>query len=185
MRNSHSLVLLAVLFVFLLPGSCLAGKISFQGQFDPSLAIPFYGGGDGSVDWSGAPGSIQVVGSDTDSGTQRITRMIWQITVPVSLAFAWSYSTDDWDPSYDPAGYFLNSEYVQFTNDGGLNNQGAGVSLTLAPGDLFGFYVDATDDQFGRAELTISDAVPEPATAGLVGLGIAAVALFARRRVRR
>ena len=168
MSRALSLLLFALAVV-----GCQAGPISFSGQFDPSLATVQTNGGNGWFDASGAPLSVTLWGSNSEQYTQIITLVTWNITVPESnLWFRWHYQTwDPWGPSWDPAGYYLNGVYVQLTDNNGPETQTGIVTIaSLSPGDVFGFYVDATDDDFGRAQITVSG-VPEPATWTLLGLG--------------
>lgn len=174
-------VSLAALLILLLPASSLAGPISFSGQFDPSLASVSTGGGDGWFDPSGAPLSVTVWGSDSNLEQGVYTVVSWSVASASPTSFLWSYETWDEGPFYDPAGYYLNGNYFQLTNNGGPLYQSGATSVSLSPGDLFGFYVWTTDDCCGRAALTISS-VPEPATAALGGIGLLALALVARRR---
>jgi hypothetical protein len=173
----------SLLCVMAIAVSACAGPISFSGQFDPSLATVQTSGGNGWFDASGAPISVTLWGSDSWQDTQIITLVTWNITTPESnLWFRWLYETWDADgPSYDPAGYYLNGSYVQLTNDSGPNSQhGLVIIPSLSPGDVFGFYVDATDDCCGGAQISIS-AIPEPATWTLLALG--GVAVLARRKL--
>ena len=173
----------SLLCVMAIAVSACAGPISFSGQFDPSLATVQTNGGNGGFDASGAPVSVTLWGSDSGKDRQIITLVTWNITTPESnLWFRWFYET--WDgqgPSYDPAGYYLNGSYVQLTNDSGPNSQhGLVIIPSLSPGDVFGFYVDATDDCCGGAQISIS-AIPEPTTWTLLALG--GVALLVRRKL--
>jgi hypothetical protein len=79
---------------------------------------------------------------------------------------------------------------VPFTDDSLLNssiNTGTGdfellgVTLTTLPGSAFG----ETADLQVKADIFFTGVVPEPSTAGLMGLGLLGLAWRARRRGRR
>lgn len=170
-------------WVLVASGVLAAGPISFSGQLDPALATFTQNGGDGSFNFAGAPNSIVLTGSDTGSGEPIYTLVTWSITSALTdLSFFWSYRTFDADgPSYDPAGYIINGDFFQLSNNNGADTQSGIVSgLNLDVGDEFGFYVFATDDIAGPAQLTIG-AIPEPGTFGLLGLGLAGALLLGRR----
>lgn len=164
---------------------CLhAGPISFSGQFDPSLATVQLNGGNGQFLTGGAPASVTVVGSDSGTGQGIYTLVTWNVTSPVTnLWFNWFYETMDVDgPSLDPAGYYLNGNHIQLSNDSGPNLQSGMVTIaSLSPGDTFGFYVYTVDDVLGPARLTVTG-VPEPGTFALLGVG--GLALLVRRASR-
>ncbi|MGC8793555.1 MAG: PEP-CTERM sorting domain-containing protein [Bryobacteraceae bacterium] len=170
-----------VICLALLPA--YGGPISFSGQFDPSLATVSLGGGNGSFDASSAPLAVTIWGSDSDQKMEIATLVTWSITSSVTnLWLAWQYWTNDESPLYDPAGYYLNGDFQQLTDDNGANSQAGMVTIaSLSPGDVFGFYVTATDDCCGAASITISG-VPEPGTFALLGLG--GFGLLAWRRLK-
>ena len=182
--NMHRLGLIfCLVFGWLCVPTASAGLISFSGDFAPANWTLTTNGGDGSVDTSGAPVSITLFGSDTGSVWQVIT--LYSITLPsnITLDFYWHYLTfDSMGPFWDPAGYSVNGTWTQLSNSGGPNSQFGFVSgLSLSAGDTFAFYVDAVDDDFGPAQVTISG-VPEPGTLALLGAGLGLIALCRRRR---
>ncbi len=143
----------------------------------------------GTVDLSGAPAFIELIGSDTGSGDA--TRRDFTIAALGSgtFSFHWAYATNDssGDPMYDPAGYWHNGQF-QLTQDGGAISQSGDFSLQVAKGDLIGFHIGTTDNSFGNATMTISNfsaPVPEPASAAVMALGLAVVAGVAVARRRR
>jgi hypothetical protein len=77
-------------------------------------------GGDGSINTSGAPGSIILNGSDNDSGAQNVD---FTITAPATgiVSFDWSYSTQDEAAKWDPFGYLVNGNFTILTRDNPQN----------------------------------------------------------------
>ncbi len=109
---------------------------------------------DGTIDLTNMPMGFTMSGNDDDlSGANSL----YAITVAAdgTIKFRWSYTTDDDDPSYDPAGYKLNSTVVQLTNSTGPNSQSGEIAVSVTAGDVFSFFVDGTDACCGRGHLTI------------------------------
>jgi hypothetical protein len=165
-----------------------AGVLGFTGPYDPSQWTltnnpPQTGG---SVNTSGAPSSVTIIGGD--NGVKGLTT--WTIIMPGSglVSFDWSYVTTDSDgPFYDPAGFTVNGAHTKLTDDDGANSQsGSWSGLGLNAGDQFSFWVYTLDGIYGPGSLTISnfqapgEAIPEPATLLLVGVPLA-VGAFRRR----
>ncbi len=170
----------------LLASSAGATLISFAGDYAPANWTLTTGGGNGSVNTSGAPAAITLVGSDTGGGILSVVT-VYSITVPspTVLDFFWLYQTfDTGGPGYDLAGYSVNAVPTQLSNSSGLAIQSGSVSgLNLAAGDTFAFYVNATDDCCGPAQITISATeIPEPGTLTLLAAGLGLAALLRRRR---
>lgn len=161
----------------------------FQDAYAPGNWTFDNGGGDGAINTSNAPNSIMLIGSDSESGSAKVTRYYFEFVGGGELSFDWAYLTNDVDkdPGYDPAGYFINSAFYQLTNNSGNVTQSGNVTeLNLLPGDIFGIYINATDDSFGDARLTISNfaVIPEPrAYAAILGI-LALAVMIVRRRIR-
>jgi hypothetical protein len=133
------------------------------------------------------------------------------ITVSGDLAVNWNYITVDAGSFYDPAGYFLCSAsptgfpsgscgLYQLTSDynafydvnalpGPYMESGSFTVFNLAPGDVFGAYVQTLDNTFGAGMINFSDPVmlvptPEPASFLLIGAGLLALGRATRKAQR-
>lgn len=173
-----------------------ANAAGFSGDYDPI----FWGLGnvdaDGSVDETGAPGSITLFGGDDGSGLQGNT--LYGTTLAGSIAsyvsFDWAYGSFD-DATFDSFGIFFGADPLTatFTSlaGGGIfgppapDNEGIGTvpgtyTFLVNPGESFGFYVETADNLSGEGFVTISNfnvtPVPTPALLpGLIGMGVAAL----------
>lgn len=96
------------------------------------------------------------------------------------LTFDFSYFTQDTDGSNtDKAGFVINDLFTQLSLDdlAQFETVNGSITLSLLAGDVFGFYVDATDGLFGRGVLSVDvtkiktgdapSAVPVPAAGWL------------------
>jgi hypothetical protein len=104
------------------------------------------------------------------------------------LSFNWGFLTGDiGGPAFDPAGYSINGSFFQLSADSGGSSQSGSVSgILVNPGDVFGFYVNASDNCCGSATLTVDGFVaetPEPSTLGMfaAGLSLLGVGCFRRK----
>jgi len=129
-------------------------------------------GGDGMVDISGAP--LSVVLTSSDAGSISLVSVSFTIAAAGSgsFEFDWDYVTQDafLDSFFDPA-FYINSTLFDLTVDGGAISQSGSISVPVVAGDTIGWQIDAFDDDFGEASLTISNfsapgagAIPEPTT---------------------
>jgi hypothetical protein len=140
-------------------------------------------GGDGSIDTSGAPASITLIGANDGSLFSPIARNT-DFTIaapsPGTVSFDWNYtsSDDSGNARFDPFGYLLNGGFTQLTPNDTVSIQSGSVSVSLIAGDVFGFRQASSDSILGRASTTISNfnapnapVVPSPLP--LLGAGAA------------
>ena len=108
------------------------------------------------------------------------------------VSFDWAYETTD-DPSFEHFGFLLNGFFTQLSNNSGGISQSGSEAFAVSLADVFGFRLDCTDCVFGPAFVTISDfsapldaaavaVVPEPSTLFLLGSGLLAWPVLARRK---
>ncbi len=60
-------------------------------------------------------------------------------------------------PSYDKFIFILNDDLIEVSDDLGSSEQGGTYETPIDEGDLFGFRIDPTDAQSGRASVTITN----------------------------
>jgi hypothetical protein len=143
---------------------CLSLNAQFSYGYAPAKwTTTLTPGSNGSVNSSGAPGSIIITGSDGASATNM--DVDYTITAKASgpFSFSWSYHTNDSDadPQYDLAGVLVNGSFIQLSvNTLNLVNQSGSWSGTVTAGTVIGFRIRATDNVFGNATFTISNFSP-------------------------
>jgi len=129
----------------------------FVGDFAVSNWTEETNGGTGSVDTSGAPFFISITGSDSfpvgPINGLVDTDFTIQICEDGYIMFDWSWITFD-SPSFDPAGFKINGDFIQLTDDAGPNAQGGWETVGVEAGDVFGFTLRSTDDSFGEGVIT-------------------------------
>lgn len=151
-------------------------------------------GGDGTL--VGGYPAFQIDGSDNGSGynTSFYTETFASAT---TLTFTWQYASLDASGTvWDTAGYILGDTETQLSVNSWPDATGSGsVTVDIAAGQLFGFYVDSFDSTGGAGYLAINQdlslpstppppppAIPEPQTPLLMLAGLAALFAAARRR---
>lgn len=189
---------IAVVSVFSTP--CVDADImGFQGIYAPAnwTSSP----GTGSINTMGAPGSIALTsGNDINFiGVPSDTDFSIVFSYAGTVNFSWRYASSNTDATYDPFMYFRKltpvSPVVVFpvSNDAGPLTQSGMVSFSVLPGELFGFRQSTLDNIGGSATTTITlfsapgpdvTAVPEPASASLLGIAVVTGAFwqFCKRR---
>ena len=190
-----SCMAVAVLVVFSTP-RVNADIMGFQGIYAPG-------------NWSqGVPPTAAITTSPTivsltsgddpmNVGQPSTTTFSILITVSGTISFDWLYASTNSDATFDPFGYFVNANETKLTVDTNGVNQGPFTEgpIAVMAGDTFGFYQRTRDNSGdGAATTRISGfsgpgqlaAVPEPATASLLGIAVLTGAFwqfFKRRRL--
>ncbi|MFM7218816.1 MAG: hypothetical protein ACKO21_01115, partial [Nodosilinea sp.] len=149
-----------------------ANAAGFSGDYAPI----YWGLGNvdanGSVDETGAPGSITLIGGnsigddDTVPGIQGNTFYGTSLAGSIAsyVSFDWAYASFD-NPTFDSFGIFFGADPLTATltslAGGGIygppapDNQGIGTvpgtyTFLVNPGESFGFYVETADNKFGE-----------------------------------
>ncbi len=150
--------------------------------------------GEGSVDTSGAPNSIKLIGADDGGFNFSLDPSNVDFTVDILadgvVMFDWDYLTMDEDgPAFDPFGYLLNNVFFPLTDDDGADSQSGWESVDVELSDIFGFRQHANDSSFGLAMTTISNSAgpgtnptPEPSTMILLGTGLVVLVAWKRKK---
>jgi hypothetical protein len=175
--SKFALVFVCLLLWLTMTSTCKADSL-FNGIYDVGNWTTTLTNSDGAVDTSSAPDFITMLGGD--NGSNGPGEILFSMIAPKndSFAFNWTYLTFDSDgAAFDPAGYEIDGVKTQLSPSSSESGfLGTGVTtVNLATGDSFGFYVDSTDNNLGRAILQVSagdsTSVPEPSTLALLIIG--------------
>jgi hypothetical protein len=197
------LVPASILVLALLSGLPTDARATFIGPYDLSnwtttgFGIP--AGGGGSVDTSGAPNSITLLGGNSGCSSQATATCALAFTIHAPetgrVAFHWEYVTTDVDgPSFDKFSFTTTGgvSLTQLSNDSGPNSQSGDAIFPVVADRALGFFILCNDCVLGPANVTISEfsgpalsTVPEPGTLLLLGSSLARLGYSARRKQRR
>ena len=154
----------------------LSAWADFSGPYAPANWTTTTSGsppaGGGTVDASGAPASITLVGGDAGcvADPANPCRLDYTIAMPATgtVSFDWQYQTVDFAPDFDLFLVLGNGSAIQLSDDLGANTQSGSYSLTVTAGQVVGFRLDCNDCAGGAATVTISNfsgPLPAPAAA--------------------
>ena len=170
--------------------AAVPAQAGFIGAYDVSNWTITLTNSDGTVDTSGAPNGVLVIGSDNGSGAPGTTDFTIAAVGSGLVNFDWRYSSNDVG-IFDQGGFLLKGAFnFLAANDG--NPTSRSQSFAVTAGDLFGFRVLSTDNTSGPGLLAIRNfdapgnfdaPIPEPTTLALLAAG--AVGGFASRRRAR
>jgi hypothetical protein len=155
-------------FLFVLFVTVTHTHAQFSGSYAPARWQTFLSPvSNGVIDYSGAPASIKITGSNEPNETVTnnvLTQISVQTVAAGSWQFSWSYVTFDSDaaPQYDIAYVIINGTRTNLSSltQGQVNQNGIYNGTSIPANSVIAFGIDATDNIYGSAELTISGFVP-------------------------
>ena len=155
---------------------CFSGAASAAWTFSDSV-------GGGTI--AGSFPSFTITGSDNGQHADDLATYTQTFDTAQTVSFSWVYKTDDCCGAYwDPAGYVLNGSRTELSVEGDpLVGSSGYMSVDVAAGDTFGWYVLSRDSELGAGILSVS-VVPEPGNVALMLAGLGALGFAARRRAK-
>ncbi|MFN7325033.1 MAG: hypothetical protein ACK5SQ_00470, partial [Chitinophagales bacterium] len=121
------------------------GFFGFENYFETGNWA-FSSTGDGSIDVTNAPNSIELTGND--NGVAGNTQLCITAPEALTVVFNWNFQTTD-GPLFDPFGYSIDGVFTQLTNNSGPQTQTGVVTLPILAGQSFCFVVNSLDGIFG------------------------------------
>ncbi|MFY7706557.1 MAG: T9SS type A sorting domain-containing protein [Flavobacteriales bacterium] len=125
-------------------------------------------GGNGSVDLSGLPSNINVIGSNSLVVSNIFTAAA-VIAKQVEISFAWDYQASDSgdgseEPSfYDQFGYWINGVFTPINVVNGPSAQEGNFSVIVPAGSVFALGINSIDNIEGEGSVSISNITVEEA----------------------
>lgn len=168
-----------------------AVQVGFDGPYAPAnwtLNAPPNGSYAGSVDTSGAPGSLSLTGNQASFPTIETT---YTTTAAAAgqVSFDWQFVSIDFDADTNGFGYIVNGAFNLLDNTSAGNLVSGSAQFNVASGDIFGFDVYSQYSSLGPGFATISNftapSQPPAAVPGPLPLFGAGAAFGWSRRLRR
>jgi hypothetical protein len=160
------------------PAEAVQIQQGFSGAYAPANWTFEQGGGNGFVDTSSAPGSIQITGSNDDGSIAINTDYTITAVTDGPVSLEWNFNSLD-EPDRDTFGYLLNGVFFQLASQTAIGT----TQFNVAAGNTFGFRVFTSDDAGPSGTATISEfSAPVPGPLPIFG---AAAAFGWSRRLRR
>jgi len=132
-------------------GSATTQSVGFNNCYAiNNWSLQHLNGGNGSVNTTGSPNSIQLTGPN---GTGGNSYTLYQITVAATGTISWNWTVSHNDCSYDTYGYRINgTDYPLATC-----NASGSTSVNVTAGQTFAFYGRSHDGCCGTFTATISN----------------------------
>lgn len=132
-------------------GSATTQSVGFNNCYAiNNWSLQHLNGGNGSVNTTGSPNSIQLTGPD---GTGGNSYTLYQITVAATGTISWNWTVSHNDCSYDTYGYRINgTDYPLATC-----SASGSTSVNVTAGQTFAFYGRSHDGCCGTFTATISN----------------------------
>ncbi len=134
--------------------------------------------------------ALSLVGTNVPfaDSVEDLTKFTATSAVAITYDISWSYFSFDRDSAeFDLFGYFINGNQVQLSDNSGPAFQNGNFALNLLAGDVFGFFIDSTDDVVGPGFASINGvaltSVPLPASGGLLIAALGGMALRRRSKI--
>lgn len=150
--------------------------------------------GDGAVAVLGSGAfacAFTITSSDSGAAGSVLTSFLTTLSAdhPWKIDFSWNYSTQDVTGSeFDQFGFMVDGAKTQLSADFDPSPafQNGSTSITVAGGSVFGWYMDAVDNQLGSADADVyanftAATVPLPAGAVLMLSALAGLGVMRRR----
>lgn len=112
----------------------------------------------GNILTNNAPTSVTFVSGNSGVDGRALMNIV--ITSSGSITFSYNASTVDDNLEWDPFGYIINSSFVVLA-DSGLNKTGT-LTVNVSVNDVFGFYVDTIDGEFGSSTTIVNNFIFAP-----------------------
>ena len=183
MKNVLNCAAMLICLVVSVAQTTHAAVIGFTGDFAPSNWSTTLDGGNGFVVTSYAPTYIVIASADNGDDVSRNTD--FSIAMPFSgtVSFNWGFISLD-EPEYDPFLVGIDGVFTKLSPDSIFGSQVGFYSGSILAGQILTLRGNTTDSLFGESQTYVSNfqAVPEPTSMAIFGLGALGMAYRQRRK---